>query len=115
MLDLDKIFDPDREPGGIATVEPDALSPGLSGPDDLPGDWRIEFEEWATIREYDGGKAREHAEAETFTEILARMRAAGLVSWQHAFFVISFMRHGTAATQMKGADDDRGNQASVQA
>lgn len=76
MLDLDKIFDPDREPGGVATVEPDVLTPGLSGPDDLPGDWRIEFEERAAIREHDGRQAKEHAEAEAFTEILARMRAA---------------------------------------
>lgn len=47
-------------------------------PDDLPADWRCEWEERAAIREYDGGQAREHAEAEAFTEILARMRAAGV-------------------------------------
>lgn len=46
-------------------------------PGDLPPDWRCEFEERAAIREYDGGQAREHAEAEAFTEILTRMRAAG--------------------------------------
>ena len=46
-------------------------------PDDLPGDWRCEFEERAAVREFEGGQAREHAEAEAFDEILARMRAAG--------------------------------------
>ena len=46
-------------------------------PDDLPADWRCEFEERAAIRESDGGQVREHAEAEAFTEILSRMRAAG--------------------------------------
>lgn len=44
-------------------------------PAGLPADWRCEFEERAAIREYDGGQAREHAEAEACHEILARMRA----------------------------------------
>lgn len=60
-----------------ATMEPDAPSRGIAGPGNLPADWRCEFEERAAVREYDGGQAREHAEAEAFTEILARMRAAG--------------------------------------
>ena len=51
--------------------------PRYKTPDDLPSDWRCEFEERAAIREYDGGQAREHAEAEAFDEILVRMRAAG--------------------------------------
>ena len=65
--------------GGTATetVEWDDPSRGIAGPGDLPADWRIEWEERAAVREYDGGQAREHAEAEAFTEILARMRAAG--------------------------------------
>lgn len=46
-------------------------------PDDLPGDWRVEWEERAAIREYDGGQAREHAEAEALGEIIDRMRTAG--------------------------------------
>ena len=46
-------------------------------PDDLPSDWRCEFEERAAIREHDGGQVREHAEAEAFHEILARMGVAG--------------------------------------
>lgn len=41
---------------------------------DLTPEWRLEFEERAAIREYDGGQAREHAEAEALKEILAKMR-----------------------------------------
>ena len=43
----------------------------------LPGDWRLDFEERAAIREYDGGQSREHAEAGALAEIIAAMRAAG--------------------------------------
>ena len=45
-------------------------------PDDLPTDWRLEWEAWAAIREYEGGQAREHAEAEALREIVERMKAA---------------------------------------
>ena len=45
---------------------------------DLPPDWRLEFEERAAIREYDGGQLREHAESDALVEIVARMRAAGM-------------------------------------
>lgn len=51
-----------------ATVEP-------TSPADLPAEWRIEWEERAAVREYLGGQAREHAEAEALTEIVARMQA----------------------------------------
>lgn len=51
--------------------------PRYKTPDDLPADWRLEWQERAAIREFDGRQAREHAEAEAFDEILARMRAAG--------------------------------------
>lgn len=47
-----------------------------TGPWDLPADWRLEFEERAAIREYEGGQAREHAEAEAFGEIVRRMHMA---------------------------------------
>ena len=46
-------------------------------PADLPPDWRVEWEERAAVREYDGQQAREHAEAEALTEIIVRMRLAG--------------------------------------
>ncbi len=44
---------------------------------DLPAEWRLEFEERAAIREFDGGQAREHAEAEALRETVERMKAAG--------------------------------------
>ena len=36
--------------------------------DDLPGDWRVWFEERAAIMEYHGGLPREYAEAEALKE-----------------------------------------------
>jgi len=47
------------------------------GPDDLPGDLRIEFEERAAIMEYDGGLPRERAEAKALAEIVSRLASAG--------------------------------------
>ncbi|MFH1108686.1 MAG: hypothetical protein V1790_05760 [Planctomycetota bacterium] len=44
---------------------------------DLPPDWRLEFEERAAIREYDGGQLREHAERDALAETVARIRPAG--------------------------------------
>ena len=43
----------------------------------LPPDRRLEFEERAAIREYDGGQCRKDAEAESLREILDRIQAAG--------------------------------------
>jgi len=45
-------------------------------PADLPEPWRELYEERAAIREFDGGQAREHAEAEALRETVAAMRAA---------------------------------------
>ena len=44
---------------------------------DLPVDWRLEFEERAAIREFDGGQPREYAEAEALGEIVERIKAMG--------------------------------------
>ena len=44
------------------------------GPDDLPGDWRVEWEERAAIMEYDGCMPRERAEALALDDVLRRMR-----------------------------------------
>ena len=44
------------------------------GVDDLPGDWRVWFEERAAIREYHGGLPREHAEAEALKETVQMMK-----------------------------------------
>ena len=43
-----------------------ALAPAVEygiGPENLPTDWRVEWEERAAIMEYDGGLPRERAEA----------------------------------------------------
>lgn len=42
--------------------------------DDLPGDWRVEFEERAAIKEYHGGLPRERAEAQALAETVRLMR-----------------------------------------
>ncbi len=47
----------------------------LTDIDDLPMDWRIEFEERAAILEYDGGLTREDAETQALTEIAERIRS----------------------------------------
>ena len=44
------------------------------GIDDLPGDWRVWFEERAAIMEYHGGLPREHAEAEALKETVEKMQ-----------------------------------------
>lgn len=67
----------DRKAEVIGLLRAEAPEPLLM-PSDLPADWRIEWEERAAIREYDGGQAREHAEAEALREIVERMRIAGL-------------------------------------
>ena len=45
-------------------------TPPAVGPDDLPLDWRIAWEERAAIREYDGGLSRDRAEALALADIL---------------------------------------------
>jgi hypothetical protein len=59
-------------------AQPPAPDPGPGfGPDDLPGDWRVEWEERAAVLEYDGGQPRERAEALALREIVAKMRRSG--------------------------------------
>ncbi len=48
-------------------------SPALTDIDDLPMDWRIEFEERAAILEYDGGLSREDADKQALSEIIVRI------------------------------------------
>jgi hypothetical protein len=60
----------------VATATTKADDAVISSPGDLPIDWRIEFEEQAAILEYDGGLAREEAEAEALREIAQRIRDA---------------------------------------
>jgi len=57
-------------------AEPTAVAE-ITTPDDLPDEWRELWHERAAHREYDGGQAREHAEAEALAEVLARMNDRG--------------------------------------
>ena len=41
---------------------------------DLPGDWRVWFEERAAIIEYVGGRPREWAEAEALADVIRQMK-----------------------------------------
>lgn len=74
MLDLDAIFNPDHVPPALPKLE---CGPGLQV-EDLPGDWRVEWEERAAIMEYDGKLPRERAEALALDDILRRMKEAGI-------------------------------------
>ena len=47
---------------------------GIIGPDRLPMEWRIEYEERAGILEYDGGLSREDADKQALEEILERIK-----------------------------------------
>ena len=49
--------------------------PTLTDIDDLPIDWRIEFEERAAILEYDGGWSRDEADIQAFNGIKERMKS----------------------------------------
>ncbi|MFH1109470.1 MAG: hypothetical protein V1790_09780 [Planctomycetota bacterium] len=57
---------------------PDALPPPGIAAAELPPDWRIEYEERAAIREYDGGQLREYAERAALRETVERMRAVAV-------------------------------------
>ncbi len=59
--------------GQLPLTDSDRLEPDVC-PEKLPEEWREMYEERAAIREYDGGQAREHAEAEALCETLAAMR-----------------------------------------
>jgi len=48
--------------------------PVLTDIDDLPMDWRIEFEERAAILEYDGGLSRNEADSQALQEIEDRIK-----------------------------------------
>ncbi len=47
--------------------------PTLTDIDDLPMDWRIEYEERAAILEFDGGLTRDEADEQALSEIIVRM------------------------------------------
>lgn len=47
------------------------------GPDDLPTEWHLAWDERAAIMEYDGGLTREYAEAEALKMIREEMHRHG--------------------------------------
>ena len=49
----------------------------LTDIDDLPMDWRIEYEERAAILQFDGGLSRNEADRRAFKEILERIKRFG--------------------------------------
>jgi len=51
--------------------------PALTDIDDLPMDWRIEYEERAAILEYDAGLSRNEADAQALVEIKCRIQSLG--------------------------------------
>jgi hypothetical protein len=69
MIDLELMFNPEAVEFGARLRYGRPL-----GPDDLPGDWRVWFEERAAIMEYDGGLPRELAEAEALAETVREMQ-----------------------------------------
>ena len=75
MLDLDAILDPDRIEAAYQRQRQPVrdLSPG-----DLPVEWWELWDERAAIMEFDGNMPRERAEALALTDIVERMRKAGV-------------------------------------
>ena len=47
--------------------------PALTDIDELPIEWRVDYEERAAILEYDGGLSRKEADTQALREILHRM------------------------------------------
>jgi hypothetical protein len=54
--------------------QPLGISQAIISADDLPERWREYYIERAAIREYEGGQAREHAEAEALRETIEAMK-----------------------------------------
>ena len=74
---LDDLFDRTGDEDGFESLAVQVSH--TIGPEALPMDWRIEWEERAAIMEYDGGLSRERAESEALKDILRQMRDAGIV------------------------------------
>ncbi len=72
---LDDLFDRTGNEDGFEG--PAVQASRTIGPEALPMDWRIEWEERAAIMEYDGGLTREQAESEALMDIRRQMRDAG--------------------------------------
>jgi len=63
-----------RRGGAVAVWTAPPVAPAGLDVDDLPGDWRVWFEERAAIKEYHGHLPRELAEAQALTETIEEMR-----------------------------------------
>jgi len=64
-----------RKPDALGLIRSATVEPT---PADLPPDWHLLWDERAAIMEHDGRLPRERAEAEALTDILRRMREAGV-------------------------------------
>ncbi len=84
LLDLDMIFDPDREPGQsgrAAARKPTGRGQLLTwvSPSGLPAAWHFEWDERAADMEVNGQMPRERAEALALHDVLNRMREQGVI------------------------------------
>lgn len=84
FLDLDMVFDPDRQPGShdrppASEVNGVVRTALIVTPTDLPPDWHFEWDERAAIMEYDGEMPRERAEMLALQDVLKRMREQGVI------------------------------------
>ena len=77
MALLDDLLSRSALPDSPAPVPVHPGVPPTIGPEHLPMDWRIEWEERAAIMEYDGGLSREGAEAKALADILRQMAEVG--------------------------------------
>ena len=71
---LQGLFVPDTRPCSVAAISPAPRVSLSMDVDDLPGDWRVWFEECAAIKEYHGHLPRELAEAQALAEAIELMR-----------------------------------------
>lgn len=85
LLDLDAVFDPDRQPGthikSQRVIESCVVKQcDLTSTTNLPIEWHWEWEERAAILEFDGELPREQAEHLALLDILKRMRSGEIVT-----------------------------------
>jgi hypothetical protein len=71
---LEGLFRPAGATARTPTPVPEPLGVSV---EELPGDWRVEWEERAAVLEYDGGFSRERAEALALAEIVGKMHRFG--------------------------------------
>jgi hypothetical protein len=57
----------------VTTTTTPNVSDVISSPGDLPMGWRVDFEERASILQFDGGLSRQDADKQALQEILERI------------------------------------------